>query len=693
MKNFKQTISFLFIAILFIAPVKAQLDRSVRPEPGPAPEIKIGEHKTFTLNNGLKVIVVENHKVPVVSFQLTLDVDPVMEKDAVGYVSTTGNLLRAGTKSKTKPEIDEKVDFIGATLNTYSNGIFARTLKKHTEELVELMSDVLLNPVFPESELEKNKKQAISGLKSSETNPGAIANRVAQKLRYPNLPYGEIRTEETINNITQEKCLEYYNNNYKPNKAYLVIVGDITEKESKTLTEKYFGKWEKGKVPEHAYQFPNKNIGTRVAIVNNEDAVQSIIKITYPINLKPGSGDYIPTYLTNQIFGGGIFSGRLMQNLREDKAYTYGARSSISPDPLAGYFEAGAEVGTEVTDSAITQFLYEMNRIRNEKVSENEIQLSKNVSTGSFALSLERPQTIARFAFNTQRYNLPEDYYATYLEKLNAVTINEIQQMAKKYITPDNAVILVVGDKNKLYDRLKPFDADGKIEVYDAYGNPVKEEKAKALPEGMTAKTVIEKYIEAIGGKEKLQSMDDITINASTEMNGMQINQVTYQKAPNKFNMKMSMNGNVMTEQKFNGKEGVVKSFQGEQKIEGENLEKLKIESTLNPELKYDELGIKLELVAIESVNEKGAYKIKVESPTGEVKYDFYDVESGLRVQTKQKVTTPQGEMTQTQFYLNYEDFDGIKYPTLIRITGMQNLELNVDSVEINTGLEDEIFE
>jgi aspartyl-tRNA synthetase len=187
--------------------------------------------------------------------------------------------------------------------------------------------------------------------------------------------------------------------------------------------------------------------------------------------------------------------------------------------------------------------------------------------------------------------------------------------------------------------------------------------------------------------------MNDITIHASTEMNGMQINQVTYQKAPNKFAMKMSMNGNVMTEQKFNGEEGVVKSFQGEQKIEGENLEKLKIESTLNPELKYNELGIKLELVAIENVNEKDAYKIKIESPTGEVKYDFYDVESGLRVQTKQKITTPQGEMTQTQSYLDYKDFDGIKYPTLIRITGMQNLELNVDSVEINTGLEDEIFE
>ncbi|MGM0407883.1 MAG: M16 family metallopeptidase, partial [Bacteroidota bacterium] len=407
MKNYKHIISSILFAILIIANASAQVDRSVRPEPGPAPEIKIGEHQSFTLDNGLKVIVVENHKVPVVSFQLTLDVDPVMEKDAVGYVSLTGGLLRAGTANRTKPEIDEQVDFIGATLNTYTNGVFAQSLKKHSESLLELMSDVMLNPVFPESELEKNKKQAISGLKSSETNPGAIANRVAQKLRFPNLPYGEIRTEETIENITREKCLNYYNTYYKPNTAYLVIVGDITADESKQLANKYFGGWEKGNVPEHEYQFPDKNTGTRVAVVHKDDAVQSVIKVTYPVNIKPGSEDAIPIYLTNQIFGGGIFSGRLMQNLREDKGYTYGARSSISTDPLAGYFEAGAEVGTEVTDSAITQFIYEMNRIRNEKVKKDEIQLSKNVSTGSFALSLERPQTIARFAFNTQRYNLP----------------------------------------------------------------------------------------------------------------------------------------------------------------------------------------------------------------------------------------------------------------------------------------------
>ncbi|MGM0407179.1 MAG: insulinase family protein, partial [Bacteroidota bacterium] len=319
--------------------------------------------------------------------------------------------------------------------------------------------------------------------------------------------------------------------------------------------------------------------------------------------------------------------------------------------------------------------------------------LSKNVSTGSFALSLERPQTIARFAFNTQRYNLPDDYYATYLEKLNAVTIDEVQQMAQKYITPENTIIIVVGDKNKLHDRLKPFDADGKIEIYDAYGNPVKEDKAKQIPDGVTVQKIIDQYVEAIGGEEKLQSINDLTMKASTVMNGMEIEQITYRKAPNQYAMKMSMNGNVMMEQKFDGEKGSMKSFQGEQEIKGDDLENLKIDATINQELKYDELGVELSLDGMETVNNKDVYKIKVVSPTGQTTYDFYDAESGLKLMTKQTVSTPQGDVTQTQTYLDYKQFGGIKYPTLIKISGMQNMELNVNSVEINTGLEENLFQ
>lgn len=694
MKN-KITIMFTMFLIFFSGiEALAQLDRSIRPKAGPAPEITIGEHQSFTLDNGLKVIVVENHKIPQISYQLSVDVDPVMEEDAVGYVSMTGNLMRSGTKNKTKQEIDEQIDFIGGNLSTYGNGIYASSLTKHSDELLKLMSDVLMNPIFPEDELEKNKKRTISGLAASKTRPSSIASRVAQRIRYgDNHPYGEIQTEEKVDNITRDHCVNYYNTYYKPNTSYLVIVGDINLKEAKEKAEKHFGSWKKGEVPSHEYKVPEAPEKTKVVLVHQDGAVQSVINVTYPLKLTPAHEDVIPVRLTNDILGGGVFSGRLMQNLREDKGYTYGARSTISTDELVGYFNASAEVGTDVTPDAVNQFLIEMRRMRDEKVSEEHLNLVKNVRTGSFARSLERPQTIASFALNTERYKLPKDYYANYLKNLNAVSVNQVQEMALKYILPEHSYILVVGDKEKLMEELKEYTADGEVLLLDDYGNQLKEKTTKKLPEGITAQKIIDQYIEAIGGKEKLQAVKDITIKASTVMNGMEINQITYRKAPNKYAMKMSMNANVLMEQKFDGEVGKMKSFQGEQEIKGDDLENLKIEAAINTELKYDNLGIKITLTGIETVKDKNSYKLKVQLPTGKTTYDFYDVSSGLKIMSKQNINTPQGEMTQTQTFSDYQEFDGILYPTLIKISGIQNMELKVNTVEINTDLTDDLFQ
>ena len=691
MKKIKSIILTL-IAALFANVLFAQLDRSIQPQPGPAPEFKIGEHKIFTLDNGLKVIVVENHKTPRVSYQLTVDVNPIFEKDAKGYVSMAGNLLRSGTKTKSKVEIDEAIDFIGADLYTFQNGMYGMTLTKHKTTFLELMSDILLNPSYPEEEVEKTKKQELAGLASSKTDPSFIANRVGQKLRNPNHPYGEIETEETIEKITREHLVQYYNTYYKPNTSYLVIVGDISLKDAKKDAEKYFGAWEKAEVPKQEYQFPNKNLGTRVAIVHKDDAVQSYINITYPVNLKIGGKDAISASIANNILGSGAFSSRLLSNLREDKGYTYGAYSSLSKNPLVGNFRAFAQVGTEVTDDAVNQFVIEMNRMKNEAVDNETLSLFKTILTGSFARSLEDPQTIARFAFNTIKYDLPANYYQTYLEKIDKVTKEQVLAVSKKYIDPNQAIIVVVGDKNKLFEDLKKYSSTGEIEVYDIYGNPVKAESAKTLPEGVNAKTVISKYVDAIGGQEALQKIQDLKMVATTSMSGMELKQTTYKKTPNKYAMIMSMNGNVMMQQTFNGERGIMKTFQGENEIIGEDLENLKIDACMNAELNYAELGVVVTLEAVESVNNKDAYKMKVVNPTGQTTYDYYDVESGLKVQSKQSTITPQGEFTQVVNYTDYQEISGIKFPFSIKISGVQNMELKVSSVEINTGLEDDLF-
>jgi len=691
MKNIKSFILSLVLMVLS-ASLFAQVDRSIQPKPGPAPEFKIGEHQYFTLDNGLKVIVVENHKTPRVSYQLTVDVDPVMEKEATGFVSMTGDLMRSGTTNKTKIEIDEAIDFIGANLNTYQNGMYGLTLTKHKDDFLSIMSDVLLNPNFPEEEVAKTKRQTISGLMSSKTNPGFIANRVGQKLRNPNHPYGEITTEETIENITREDLVSYYNSYYKPNTSYLVIVGDINLKEAKKDAEKYFGSWQKADVPKHEYQFPNKNLGTRVALIHKEGAVQSYINITYPVNLKIGDKNAVPAALANDVLGSGVFSARLLANLREDKGYTYGAYSDLTKDKLVGNFRAYAQVGTEVTDDAVNQFLIEMNKMKNEQVDDETLDLFKTVRNGSFARSLENPQTIARLAFNTLRYNLPKDYYQTYLEKVEKVTKEQVQAVSKRYIDPEQAIVVVVGDKTKLLEDLKKYSSNGTVELYDIYGNPLKEDVKKTLPEGVSAVTVLDNYFKALGGVENLEKIQDFTMIATTSMNGMEIKQKTYRKAPNKYFMSMSMNGNVMMQQAFNGERGIMKGFQGEQEIVGDDLENLKINATLNTEMKYEDLGVKVSLEAIESIHEKDAYKLKVVNPTGETTFEYFDVESGLKVQSKQIIVAPQGEFTQVWSYSDYQEVDGVKFPFSIQVSGVQNMELKVDSISINTDLSDELF-
>jgi len=292
---------FTLIYLLLSLTIIAQVDRSVMPEPGPAPEIQIGEYESFTLENGLKVFVVENHKLPRVAFSLSLDYDPFLQGEDAGFVQTAGDLLGTATTTKNKDEIDEAIDFIGASFSTSSNGIYAASLKKHTEKLLEIMSDVLLNPVFKQEELDKIKKQAISGLQAQKDNPTSIASNVRQVLNFSkNHPYGEVVTEETVENITLDKCENFYKTYFRPNIAYLVVVGDIDKGEAEDLVREYFSKWEKAEVPSAEHKNPKAPLVRKVALVDRPASVQSVINVTYPIDLKIGSDDAIKVEILNQ---------------------------------------------------------------------------------------------------------------------------------------------------------------------------------------------------------------------------------------------------------------------------------------------------------------------------------------------------------------------------------------------------------
>lgn len=680
------------LMVFFLVSVNfAQVDRSKMPEAGPAPEIKIGDIESFTLDNGLKVFVVENHKLPRVTFRLLIDRDPILEGEHAGYIEIAGKLLRTGTKKRTKDQIDEEIDFLGANLFTTSTSVTASSLVKHADKLMEIMSDIVLNADFKQEELDKIKKQRISGLAAEKDDPNAIANKIRSMLYYgKDHPYGEFVTEETVESVTLDICNEYYKTFFKPNAAYLAIVGDITMDDAKELVEKYFGAWEKGEIPSFKYKTPKAPLITKVALVDRPAAVQSVIHVGYPVKLEKNSPDVIPAVVMNSILGGS-FSSRLNQNLREDNGYTYGARSVLTSDELIGQFDASLEARNSVTDSSITEILKEMKKLRREPVPDDELDAIKKYMTGSFSRSLENPQTVANFALNIERYNLPKDFYKNYLKNVDAVSVEDVQKIAKKYIKPNKAYIIVVGNADEVADKLKKFSLSGKIDYYDVNGEKY-DPSAKKLPEGLTVNAVFDKYIEAIGGKEKILAIKTKTSVYKGNIQGMDITVTITQKLPNKYYQLVDA-GVFQQKTVFDGEKGYSESMGQKKELEGEQLEGMKVQADMHAILDYEKLGIKAELTGMETINGKDAYKVVLNTPWGSKWTQYYDAESGLLLRQITPITSPQGSFNQTTDFLDYKEVDGVKYPhKLSQQVGPQTISLEAEKIELNKEVADDLF-
>jgi len=460
---------FILTALLSSQATLAQLDRSRYPEPGPAPEINIGDPATFTMPNGLRVFVVENHKLPRVTYSLVLDRDPILEGEKAGLTSLIGEMLMGGTTTRSKDELDEAIDRIGSQISVSSTSANASSLKKYNDQLLEIFADILFNPSFPQSELDKLKRQLISSLAAAKDDPNSIANVVRDAAMYgKDHPYGETATEETVARIQLDDVKRYYDTYFKPNIGYLAIVGDVTVDEAKALADRYFASWQKQEVPHHDWPAPEQPAANRVILVNRPASAQSVIHVGYPFVLKPNDPDVMAASVVSRILGGGS-SGRLFLNLREDKGYTYGAYGSIAPGKLTGTLNASASVRTAVTESAVHEFIHELQRLSERTITTNELELAKAAMAGSFARSLEQPATIARFAINTELQDLPADYYKNYLKNLDALTLDRVNETAAKYIRGEGLQITVVGKTDDFADRMNTF---GSVQFYTITGDP-----------------------------------------------------------------------------------------------------------------------------------------------------------------------------------------------------------------------------
>ena len=681
----KKIFSIALILLMSLG-INAQIDRSKAPKSEDAPEIKLPDAEIWKLKNGLTVIVVENHKLPTVSFSLRFDYDPILEGDKAGETSVFGSMMGAGTTTRKKEDLNESIEFIGARLRTSASSISVSTLKKNYNEAFDILADVTLNPSFPQAEFDKEIKQMLTGLEANEKDNKAISGRVKSAILYgSNHPFGEVVTPETVKNLKLEDVKNLYSSYFKPNIAYLVVNGDITKKEVKKLVKTHFKNWKSAEVPSHKYEKPKNVAKTEIDFVNVDEATQSIISVVNLENLNPKSPDYFAARAGNAILGGSG-TARLFMNLREDKAYTYGAYSSIGSGKLTSTFYAGASVRNEVTDSAVVQFIYEINKIRNEEVKAEELEKQKNSLFGSFARTLESPATIASFYLNEQILELPEGYYANYLKEVNKVTTADVKQAMNKYVLPNNSRIIIVGKAVDVIPNLKKLGY--KINYFDIYGRPTDAPSmAKPIPAGVTVATVIDDYANAIGGEKALKKIKTLNQDFTMKMGPYTIDGNIKKMAPHSQKMEMKMQGQVIMKNVFDGKKGYIMA-QGQKIDLDEKQTKSALGSnTIMPWLYFGEEKYNATLENIVPIGDSEAYKMKV-NIGDEVTFYYFDVNSKLLIQQENVKEVNGQKVSEITNLKGYKEVDGIKFPMLLQVkAGPQIMDMKVKSIIINKGV------
>jgi len=648
---------FLAIGLLFNFSIANAQDRSM-PTPGPAPTVNIGKPTTFTLTNGLKVLIVENKKLPQVSYNLTIDVTPYSEGKIKGVSSMVGNMLGKGSKKVSKDEFNDEIDFLGARVYFNSQGAYATGLSKYSDKILELMADQAINPVFSQEELDANRKRAIEGLKAQEKNVSSIASRVENALTFgASHPNGEFTTEETLNNITLNDVALNYHTYFVPGNAYLVIVGDVDAKKMKREVEKYFGKWKKAIAPNVSFTEPKNLQYTQINFVNVPHAVQSEIRVVNTIDLKLNDKDYFAAILANQILGGGG-EGRLFLNLREAHGWTYGAYSSVRASKYISKFRATTSVRNTVTDSAVVEILNEINKIRDAKVTPEELKLAKAKYIGNFVIEAQKPETVASYALNTAIHNLPDDYYENFIKNINAVTIEQVQQVAQKYFLADNIRILIAGKAQDVLPNLEKTAKKEKIAIFyfDEFGNKVERpEIDRPIPNGVTVTTVLNDYLEAIGGVKKLNTVKTLLITDSGTIQGQPIEITSMVSNDGKLNVITQSLGNVISRQVFDGTKGEV--MQGGQSFP---MQEEAIKELTGRPIFIEQLLLQsnAKLVALETLNDKDVYVVRLDDKTY-----FYDVQSKLKVAERTVVKQNGQEASMSSYFSDYKEVKGIKFP------------------------------
>lgn len=670
----KKQLTYIAASFLISGMTMAQkLDLNAMPKPGPTPSINIATPKTFKLNNGLTVMVVENHKLPRVNVSLSMDRPPVYEANIAGVSSIMADQLGKGTMSMSKDDFNKRVDFLGSKINFSSNGAFANTLTKYFPEVLGLLADAAINPKFTAEEVQKSKERSIEALKLDEKNAKSIASKVSNAIIYgKNTARGEFETEATNNAIQLKDVQEAYSKYFAPNNAYLVVVGDVKYKDVKKLIENKFGAWKKSD-----FVYPPtpavKNVAkTEIVMIDVPSAVQSVININNISTLQKKDPEFFAAEIADYILGGGG-EARLFMNLREKNGFTYGAYSDLSTGKYSPEFNAEASVRNEVTDKAVMEFMNELKGITT--IKPEELANAKAKLKGDFIRSMEKPETIAGFAVNSQVYNLPKDFYTNYLKSIDQVTIANVQDAAKAYILPNQSRIFVAGKASEVADSLEKLGYP--VSYYDKDANKTAKPVAQKID--VTVAQIADKYITAIGGKTALDKVKSISLNADATVQNMPINMTMSRALGGKSLMDIKVMGNSMQKIVFDGTNGKMMAQGQSMDLPEETKAQMLADKLLFPELGFAN-NKDLKITGVEKINNEDSYGIKDASTTY-----YYSLSTGLKTgETKTQKMGGQ-EMTVPVTFSDYKVVDGVKYPFKMSQSMMgQSIDFIIKDYQIN---------
>ncbi|MEY5026700.1 MAG: hypothetical protein RLZZ244_2228 [Verrucomicrobiota bacterium] len=449
----------------------AEIDRSRKPEPGPAPAISFPDFQEVRLPNGLRIFAIQDDRRPTVTFRLMIKSGSAFDGAKPGTASMTATLLNRGTTSRDAKTFATETDFLGSRIEASASSdalyLSASSLNKYTDALLSLMADAARNPVFAPEQVAKLQKQTLSALEAQKQDPAKLSSKLVAKLVYGGHPYGNLPTPDSVRAISREDLVAFHKTHFRPNNASLAVIGDISLQTLLPAIEKAFGSWEKGEVPEAPHPEFAPVRGRSVHLIDRPGSVQSNIVVC-----KPGPARNTPdlpeVLVLNATLGGG-FSGRLFGNLREKHGWTYGAYSVFDLRRQGGSFEASAETRNEVTSQAASEILKEISRIRQEPVPEDELKLQREYNVGNYLLSLENSGRTAQRVQDIDLYGLPSDFYRNYARRMSTVTPELLQKTAQSHLDSENTLIVVVGEAK---DIQTPLQSLGPVTVSDTDLHP-----------------------------------------------------------------------------------------------------------------------------------------------------------------------------------------------------------------------------